>query len=235
MPAPARRALDPPSGRFWPNCRAHASSSRWPAPETRKCSQERTPPRGIEDRRGQRQLVRVDPDHVARVIGRDQYARRSRTALLAGWHLPSRPSPAGMFVDRTGPQHPGGHPPSGANAPIRSGRSSKGTNRGRHFRERTPTRGSDLRWVRPRFIFSTLTRAVARAGIRNSTPGSEILNAVAREGWEIVTASFVFREQGQQSRDKFMSSGQNVATKGTTVGYYLFRRAPARGAEAAAA
>jgi hypothetical protein len=28
----------------------------------------------------------------------------------------------------------------------------------------------------------------------------------------------------QQSRDKFLASGQNVATKGTTVGYYLFRR-----------
>jgi hypothetical protein len=34
----------------------------------------------------------------------------------------------------------------------------------------------------------------------------------------------VFVEEGQQSRDKFMSSGQNVAIKGTTVGYYLFRR-----------
>jgi hypothetical protein len=33
-----------------------------------------------------------------------------------------------------------------------------------------------------------------------------------------------FVEQGQQSRDKFLASGQNVATKGTTVGYYLFRR-----------
>jgi hypothetical protein len=35
--------------------------------------------------------------------------------------------------------------------------------------------------------------------------------------------SFVFVEQGQQSRDKFMSSGQNVAIKGSVVGYYLFR------------
>ena len=60
---------------------------------------------------------------------------------------------------------------------------------------------------------------------RSSSDPSEILNAVAREGWELVSGSFVFREQGQQSRDKFMSSGQNVAIKGTTVGYYLFRRA----------
>ena len=60
---------------------------------------------------------------------------------------------------------------------------------------------------------------------RVSSDPSEILNAVAREGWELVSGSFVFREQGQQSRDKFLSSGQNVAIKGTTVGYYLFRKA----------
>lgn len=52
----------------------------------------------------------------------------------------------------------------------------------------------------------------------------EVLNSVSREGWELVNGSFVFVEQGQQSRDKFMSSGQNVAIKGATVGYYLFRR-----------
>jgi hypothetical protein len=58
---------------------------------------------------------------------------------------------------------------------------------------------------------------------RTSDP-SDVLNAVCREGWELVNGSFVFVEQGQQSRDKFMSSGQNVAIKGETVGYYLFRR-----------
>jgi hypothetical protein len=42
-----------------------------------------------------------------------------------------------------------------------------------------------------------------------------------------LNGSFVFVEEGSQSRDKFMSSGQNVAVKGTTVGYYLFRRSEA--------
>lgn len=51
-----------------------------------------------------------------------------------------------------------------------------------------------------------------------------ILNAICCEGWDLVNGSFVFVEQGQQSRDKFMASGQNVAIKGSTVGYYLFRR-----------
>ncbi len=54
---------------------------------------------------------------------------------------------------------------------------------------------------------------------------SVVLNAVCREGWDLISGSFVFVELGQESRDKFMSSGQNVAIKGTTVGYYLFRRA----------
>ena len=39
-----------------------------------------------------------------------------------------------------------------------------------------------------------------------------------------MNGSFVFVHEGSQSRDKFMSSGQNLAVKGTTVGYYLFRR-----------
>jgi hypothetical protein len=54
-----------------------------------------------------------------------------------------------------------------------------------------------------------------------------VLNSVCREGWELVNGSFVFVEQGQQSRDKFMASGQNVAVRGKTVGYYLFKRCPA--------
>ena len=54
-----------------------------------------------------------------------------------------------------------------------------------------------------------------------------VLNAVCREGWELVTADFPFVMTGQQSRDKFMSSGQNVAVAGTIFGYYLFKRCEA--------
>ncbi len=43
---------------------------------------------------------------------------------------------------------------------------------------------------------------------------SEILNAVSRRGWELVNGSFIFVVEGEQSRDKFMASGQNVAVKG---------------------
>jgi hypothetical protein len=54
-----------------------------------------------------------------------------------------------------------------------------------------------------------------------------ILNSVCHEGWELVNGSFVFVEQGQQSRDKFLSSGQNIAVKGAVIGYYLFKRCEA--------
>ena len=59
---------------------------------------------------------------------------------------------------------------------------------------------------------------------RQTSDPSEILNAVCAQGWDLVNGSFVFVQHGQQSRDKFMTSGQNVAIKGSVVGYYLFRR-----------
>jgi hypothetical protein len=61
---------------------------------------------------------------------------------------------------------------------------------------------------------------------KTTTDPSEVLNAVCCQGWELVNGSFVFVVEGEQSRDKFMASGQNVAVKGQTVGYYLFRRCP---------
>jgi hypothetical protein len=69
---------------------------------------------------------------------------------------------------------------------------------------------------------------VAMTGSYNTARANDptaVLNAIAAEGWDLITASFVFIVQGEQSRDKFMSSGQNVAVKGSTVGYYVFRRA----------
>jgi hypothetical protein len=65
---------------------------------------------------------------------------------------------------------------------------------------------------------------VGSATKKKANDPTAILNAICREGWELVNGSFVFVEEGQQSRDKFMTSGQNVATKGRTLGYYLFKR-----------
>ena len=50
----------------------------------------------------------------------------------------------------------------------------------------------------------------------------ELLNAIAREGWDLVSGSF----------GEVISAGDDVAIEGSTVGYYLFRR-PRRPAEVA--
>ncbi len=79
---------------------------------------------------------------------------------------------------------------------------------------------------------------VAMMGSYNTKKANDptaVLNAIAAEGWELITGSFVFVVQGEQSRDKFMSSGQNVAVKGATVGCYLFRRAEENRADTSAA
>jgi hypothetical protein len=69
-----------------------------------------------------------------------------------------------------------------------------------------------------------IVKMVGSKTTQRTADPSEILNSVCREGWELVSGSFVFVEQGQQSRDKFLSSGQNVAVKGVVLGYYLFKR-----------
>jgi hypothetical protein len=68
---------------------------------------------------------------------------------------------------------------------------------------------------------------VGSATKKKASDPTAILNAICRGGWELMNGSFVFVEEGQQSRDNFMSSGQNVATKGRTAGYYLFKRCEA--------
>ena len=73
---------------------------------------------------------------------------------------------------------------------------------------------------------AVIVAMVGSAASKRTTDPAVILNAVAREGWDLVTASFVFVAEGEQSRDKFLSSGQNVAVKGRTMGYYVFRRRP---------
>jgi hypothetical protein len=49
---------------------------------------------------------------------------------------------------------------------------------------------------------------------KTTSDPTDILNSVCHEGWELVSGSFVFVQHGQESRDKFMASGQNVAVRG---------------------
>ena len=57
----------------------------------------------------------------------------------------------------------------------------------------------------------------------SKTDPTSILNSICQEGWELLNGAFVFVEQGSTSRDKLLSSGQQIAVKGVTVGYYLFK------------
>ncbi|SOD83020.1 hypothetical protein SAMN06272781_7999 [Streptomyces sp. 1222.2] len=46
-------------------------------------------------------------------------------------------------------------------------------------------------------------------------------------GWKLHTAQYIHVQLGEESRDKWLSSGQRVAIKGKIVGMYLFERAMA--------
>jgi hypothetical protein len=74
---------------------------------------------------------------------------------------------------------------------------------------------------------AVIIQLVGSTTSKKTTDPVDILNSVCHEGWELVNGSFVFVQQGQQSRDKMLSSGQNVAIKGRVIGYYLFKRCEA--------
>lgn len=52
----------------------------------------------------------------------------------------------------------------------------------------------------------------------------DALSQIEGEGWKFVQANYVFVQTGEDSRDKFLASGQRTAIKGKIVGIYLFRR-----------
>lgn len=56
-------------------------------------------------------------------------------------------------------------------------------------------------------------------------PGTDVLGRIEVEGWRLEHANFVYVVLGEQSRDKLLSSGQQVAVAGEVRGIYLFRRA----------
>lgn len=69
------------------------------------------------------------------------------------------------------------------------------------------------------------SKAVAnvKAAMRSHGGQGAALTYIEMEGRELVQAGFVFKESGQVSRDKFLSSGQQVMTTGATYGIYLFK------------
>ena len=61
----------------------------------------------------------------------------------------------------------------------------------------------------------------SRKVISNEVGG--VLEAIEDQGWELVHTAAAFRQTRQDSRDKFLASGQQVAIEGETVGVYLFK------------
>jgi hypothetical protein len=55
---------------------------------------------------------------------------------------------------------------------------------------------------------------------------SETLNSVGCEGWNFHSFSTTFVNEGEISRDKFLSTGQQVVVRGRIVGTYVFTRRP---------
>lgn len=70
-----------------------------------------------------------------------------------------------------------------------------------------------------------LSDAGRHANVQHANGGTDTLGEIVREGWHLISSGWVYVETGQESRDKFLSSGQQVVTRGEVVGIYLFERA----------
>jgi hypothetical protein len=69
----------------------------------------------------------------------------------------------------------------------------------------------------------------ATAGkIRRQLTRTDLLGQIEESGWRLEHADWVYIQTGQNSRDKFLASGQHVVVTGEVVGIYLFRRDDAR-------
>ena len=61
---------------------------------------------------------------------------------------------------------------------------------------------------------------------RTTMDVTETLNVIVAEGWDFCSLSTAFVHEGEQSRDKFLSTEQQVAVRGRLVGTYVFTRRP---------
>lgn len=51
----------------------------------------------------------------------------------------------------------------------------------------------------------------------------DLLGQIEQVGWRLEQASWVYVQTGQNSRDKFLASGQQVVVTGEVIGIFLFR------------
>ncbi len=60
--------------------------------------------------------------------------------------------------------------------------------------------------------------------IRRKLSRTDLLGQIEETGWHLLHADWVYIQTGQNSRDKFLASGQHVVVTGEVIGIYLFRR-----------
>ena len=71
---------------------------------------------------------------------------------------------------------------------------------------------------------TTYTIPMGKTGATTTTSdASDVLNSIGREGWRLITGSFVSQATASPSRDRFLAPRQHLPAQGV-VGYYLFER-----------
>jgi len=75
-----------------------------------------------------------------------------------------------------------------------------------------------------RNLLNILSHSMDTRVKQTSDPVGSILTAIEEEGWQLMQAGFTYRQTHQDSRDKLLASGQQIAISGQTVGIYLFQR-----------
>jgi ribosomal protein S27E len=68
--------------------------------------------------------------------------------------------------------------------------------------------------------FNSSTKGKIRRGLTRT----DLLGQIEETGWRLQHADWVYVQTGQNSRDKFLASGQHVIVTGEVIGIYLFRR-----------
>ncbi|MCV7204658.1 hypothetical protein H7J71_21845 [Mycolicibacterium peregrinum] len=68
--------------------------------------------------------------------------------------------------------------------------------------------------------FNTTTKGT----IHRQLTRTDLLGQIEEAGWRLEHADWVYVQTGQNSRDKFLASGQHVVVTGEVIGIYLFRR-----------
>jgi hypothetical protein len=66
--------------------------------------------------------------------------------------------------------------------------------------------------------------SATKGKIRRNLTRTDLLGQIEETGWRLQHADWVYVQTGQNSRDKFLASGQHVVVTGEVIGIYLFRR-----------